>query len=36
MLEHVPAWLGSALRNVRAGHANLIIADTGIAISEAR
>ncbi|AXB79016.1 YbhB/YbcL family Raf kinase inhibitor-like protein [Novosphingobium sp. P6W] len=36
MLEHVPAWLGSALRNVRAGHANLIIADTGIAVPEAR
>lgn len=36
MLEHVPAWLGSALRNVRAGHAGLMIADFGIAASDAR
>jgi Raf kinase inhibitor-like YbhB/YbcL family protein len=26
MLEHVPAWLGKALKNVRAGHAKLAIA----------
>lgn len=26
MLEHVPAWLGKALRNVRAGHGKLAIA----------
>jgi Raf kinase inhibitor-like YbhB/YbcL family protein len=25
MLEHVPAWLGKALKNVRAGHAKLAI-----------
>jgi Raf kinase inhibitor-like YbhB/YbcL family protein len=36
MLEHVPAWLGAALRNVRAGHAGLMIADSGIAVPEAR
>lgn len=36
MLEHVPAWLGSALRNVRAGHASLMIADPGIAVPDAR
>lgn len=29
MLEHVPAWLGSALKNVRAGHAKLTIAKLG-------
>ncbi|MBA3895614.1 MAG: YbhB/YbcL family Raf kinase inhibitor-like protein [Sphingomonadaceae bacterium] len=27
MLEHVPRWLGGLLRNVRAGHAGLAIAD---------
>ena len=26
MLEHVPAWLGKALKNVRAGHGKLTIA----------
>ncbi len=31
MLEHVPAWLGGLLRNVRAGHAKLVIAQQGIA-----
>ncbi|WP_303759007.1 YbhB/YbcL family Raf kinase inhibitor-like protein [Sphingobium yanoikuyae] len=36
MLEHVPAWLGSALRNVRAGHAGLMIADPEIAAPDAR
>ncbi len=30
MLEHVPHWLGALLRNVRAGHAKLVIADPGI------
>lgn len=35
MLEHMPAWLGSALRNVRAGHAGLMIADPGIAAPDA-
>jgi Raf kinase inhibitor-like YbhB/YbcL family protein len=29
MLEHVPAWLGKALRNVRAGHGKLAIAKLG-------
>jgi len=29
MLEHVPAWLGKALRNVRAGHGKLAIARLG-------
>src|SRR5690606_7978065 len=29
MLENVPAWLGKALKNVRAGHAKLTIAQLG-------
>jgi Raf kinase inhibitor-like YbhB/YbcL family protein len=29
MLEHVPAWLGNALKNVRAGHGKLAIATLG-------
>ena len=29
MLEHVPEWLGKALRKVRAGHANLTVAKLG-------
>ena len=29
MLEHVPAWLGKALRNVRAGHGKLVVAKLG-------
>jgi len=29
MLEHVPAWLGKVLRNVRAGHAKLAVARLG-------
>jgi Raf kinase inhibitor-like YbhB/YbcL family protein len=29
MLEHVPAWLGKALRNLRAGHAGLAVAKLG-------
>ena len=29
MLEHVPAWLGKALKNVRAGHGKLAIAKLG-------
>ena len=29
MLEHVPAWLGKALRRVRAGHGKLAIAQLG-------
>ncbi len=31
MLEHVPAWLGGLLRNVRAGHAKLVIAHRDLA-----
>jgi len=30
MLEHVPAWLGAALKNVRAGHDRLILADPSL------
>jgi Raf kinase inhibitor-like YbhB/YbcL family protein len=29
MLEHVPAWLGKALKNVRAGHGKLAVATLG-------
>jgi Raf kinase inhibitor-like YbhB/YbcL family protein len=29
MLEHVPAWLGKVLRNVRAGHGKLTVARLG-------
>ena len=29
MLEHVPGWLGKALRNVRAGHGKLAVAKLG-------
>jgi hypothetical protein len=29
MLEHVPGWLGKALRNVRAGHGQLAVARLG-------
>ncbi|ANU07277.1 YbhB/YbcL family Raf kinase inhibitor-like protein [Paraurantiacibacter namhicola] len=29
MLEHVPAWLGSALKSVRAGHGKLVVAKLG-------
>lgn len=29
MLEHVPAWLGKALRNVRVGHGKLAVARLG-------
>lgn len=29
MLEHVPAWLGKAFRNVRAGHGKLTVAKLG-------
>lgn len=36
MLEHVPAWLGALLRNVRAGHSKLVIVQDGLGIPEAR
>ena len=29
MLDHVPAWLGKVLRNVRAGHGKLVVARLG-------
>lgn len=35
MLEHVPAWLGSLLKRVRAGHDRLVIADPDFAIGGA-
>lgn len=35
MLEHVPAWLGATLRNVRAGHAKLAIAQPDLAVGGA-
>lgn len=36
MLEHVPHWLGSLLRNVRAGHSKLVIVQPDIVAGEAR
>lgn len=30
MLEHVPQWIGEMLKNVRAGHSRLVIAQDGI------
>jgi Raf kinase inhibitor-like YbhB/YbcL family protein len=32
MLEHVPAWLGSLLRDRRAGHEKLVVAHQGIGL----
>ncbi|KQS03766.1 phosphatidylethanolamine-binding protein [Sphingomonas sp. Leaf357] len=32
MLEHVPGWLGNLLRNQRAGHEKLVIADRGLGL----
>ena len=34
MLEHVPHWLGALLRNVRAGHAKLVIVQPDVAAGE--
>ncbi len=34
MLEHVPAWLGSSLRGMRAGHAKLVIAHPDLALGD--
>lgn len=34
MFEHLPAWLGSMLRNVRAGHSKLVIVQRELAIGE--
>ena len=36
MLEHVPAWLGGLLRNVRAGHDKLVAADPSLGRLEQR
>lgn len=36
MLEHVPAWLGALLRNVRAGHSKLVIIQDDLGVPEAR
>lgn len=35
MLEHVPAWLGALMRNIRAGHAKLAIVDPDLRIENA-
>ncbi|NIJ07560.1 hypothetical protein FHS31_001156 [Sphingomonas vulcanisoli] len=35
MLEHVPAWLGGLLHNVRAGHGKLVAADPSLGALEA-
>lgn len=34
MLQHVPHWLGSLLRNVRAGHAKLVIAHEELGLGD--
>lgn len=34
MLEHVPAWLGSLLKNVRAGHAKLAIVQQDLGLTQ--
>ncbi len=34
MLEHLPAWLGAMLRNVRAGHSKLVIVQRELQIGE--
>lgn len=36
MLEHVPAWIGALLRNVRAGHSKLVIVQEEIGIAAVR
>ena len=33
MLEHVPHWLGSLLKGVRAGHARLVVADPDLGLT---
>lgn len=35
MLEHVPGWLGGLLRNIRAGHAKLVIVDPDLQLGSA-
>lgn len=34
MLEHIPAWLGASLRDMRAGHAKLAIAQPGLSVGD--
>lgn len=36
MLEHVPSWLGTLMRDFRAGHEKLVVARQGIALAEER
>lgn len=35
MLEHFPRWLGALMRNVRAGHAKLVVADPALSLGDA-
>lgn len=34
MLEHLPTWLGAIMRNIRAGHAKLVIVQPELAVGE--
>jgi len=36
MLEHVPRWLGGLLRNLRAGHAKLVVVQPGLVPADRR
>jgi len=36
MLEHVPQWIGALMRNIRAGHAKLVIAQPDLGVTETR
>jgi len=36
MLEHIPQWLGGLLRNLRAGHAKLVIVQQEVVVADAR
>jgi Raf kinase inhibitor-like YbhB/YbcL family protein len=36
MLEHVPQWIGEMLKNVRAGHSKLVVAQDGIFTTDVR
>lgn len=36
MLEHVPHWLGGLLRNVRAGHSRLVVAQDAVVTDDTR
>ena len=35
MLEHLPRWIGALMRNVRAGHSKLVIADPALVLGDA-